>query len=81
MLFAVGLVSTFVTGGVTGIILADSALDINVHDTYFGCSPLSYCNGLAIFGMFCGVYHWFPCMFGRMMNKGLQDMRIFGLHS
>ncbi len=35
MIFAIGLVSTFITGGLTGIILGDSALDINVHDTYF----------------------------------------------
>ena len=72
MLFAVGLVSTFVTGGVTGIILADSALDINVHDTYFVVAHFHIVMGAsAIFGMFCGVYHWFPRMFGRMMNNKL----------
>jgi cytochrome c oxidase subunit 1 len=72
MLFAIGLVSTFVTGGVTGIILADSALDINVHDTYFVVAHFHIVMGAsAIFGMFCGVYHWFPRMFGRMMNNKL----------
>jgi cytochrome c oxidase subunit 1 len=72
MLFAVGLVSTFVTGGVTGIILADSALDINVHDTYFVVAHFHIVMGAsAIFGMFCGVYHWFPRLFGRMMNNRL----------
>lgn len=72
MLFAIGLVSTFVTGGVTGIILADSALDINVHDTYFVVAHFHIVMGAsAIFGMFCGVYHWFPKLFGRMMNNKL----------
>ena len=72
MLFAIGLVSTFVTGGVTGIILADSALDINVHDTYFVVAHFHIVMGAsAIFGMFCGIYHWFPRMFGRMMNNKL----------
>jgi cytochrome c oxidase subunit 1 len=70
MLFAIGLVSTFITGGVTGIILADSALDINVHDTYFVVAHFHIVMGAsAIFGMFAGVYHWFPKMFGRMMNN------------
>jgi len=72
MLFAIGLVSTFITGGVTGIILADSALDISVHDTYFVVAHFHVVMGLsAIFGMFAGVYHWFPKMYGKMMNNRL----------
>lgn len=72
MLFSIGLVSTFVAGGLTGIILGDSALDINVHDTYFVVAHFHIVMGLsAIFGMFAGVYHWFPKMFGRRMNKML----------
>ena len=72
MLFAIGLVSTFITGGVTGIILADSALDIAVHDTYFVVAHFHIVMGMsAIFGMFAGVYHWFPKMFGKMMNNRL----------
>ena len=72
MLFSIGLVSTFITGGVTGIILADSALDISVHDTYFVVGHFHIVMGMsAIFGMFAGVYHWFPRMYGRMMNNKL----------
>lgn len=72
MLFSIGLVSTFITGGLTGIILGDSALDINVHDTYFVVGHFHIVMGLsAIFGMFAGVYHWFPKMYGRIMNKKL----------
>lgn len=72
MLFAIGLVSTFITGGLTGIILGDSALDINVHDTYFVVGHFHIVMGLSgTFGMIAGIYHWFPKMYGRMMNKGL----------
>lgn len=72
MLFSIGLVSTFVTGGLTGIILADSALDIQVHDTYFVVAHFHIVMGMsAIFGMLGGIYHWFPKMFGRMMNTKL----------
>lgn len=72
MLFSIGLVSTFVTGGLTGIILADATLDINVHDTYFVVAHFHVVMGLsAIFGMFSGIYHWFPKMYGRMMNSKL----------
>jgi cytochrome c oxidase subunit 1 len=72
MLFSVGMVSTFITGGLTGIILADSALDIQVHDTYFVVAHFHIVMGVsAVFGMFAGVYHWFPKMYGRMMNNKL----------
>jgi len=72
MLFTIGFVSTFITGGLTGLILGDSALDINVHDTYFVVGHFHIVMGLsAIYGMFAGVYHWFPKMYGRMMNKTL----------
>jgi cytochrome c oxidase subunit 1 len=72
MLFSIGLVSTFVTGGLTGIVLADSALDVNVHDTYFVVAHFHIVMGMsAIFGMLAGIYHWFPKMYGRMMNTKL----------
>ena len=72
MMFAIGLVSTFITGGVTGIILADSALDIAIHDTYFVVAHFHIVMGMsAVFGMFAGVYHWFPKMYGKMLNKRL----------
>lgn len=72
MLFAIGLVSFFISGGVTGLILGDSALDINIHDTYFVVAHFHLVMGsAAIFGMFAGIYHWFPRLFGKMMNKKL----------
>jgi cytochrome c oxidase subunit 1 len=72
MLFAIAFVSTFITGGLTGLVLGDSALDINIHDTYFVVGHFHIVMGVsAIYGMFAGVYHWFPKMYGRMMNKKL----------
>ena len=72
MLFSIGLVSTFITGGLTGIILGDSALDINVHDTYFVVAHFHLVMGIsALYGMFAGIYHWYPKLFGRMLNKNL----------
>jgi cytochrome c oxidase subunit 1 len=72
MLFSIGGVSAIITGGITGIILADSSLDIVVHDTYFVVAHFHIIMGVfSIFGMLAGVYHWFPKLFGRMMNKKL----------
>ena len=72
MLFSIGLVSTFITGGLTGIILGDSTLDINVHDTYFVIAHFHLVMGIsALYGMFAGIYHWYPKLFGRMLNKNL----------
>ena len=72
MMFSIAMVSTFISGGVTGIILADAALDINLHDTYFVMAHFHVVMGLsAVMAMFAGVYHWFPKMWGRMMNKKL----------
>ena len=72
MLFAIGLVSFFISGGLTGIFLGNAALDINLHDTYFVVAHFHLVMGsAAIFGMLSGVYHWFPKMFGRMMDPKL----------
>jgi len=72
MLFAIGLVSFFISGGLTGIFLGNAALDINLHDTYFVVAHFHLVMGsAAIFGMLAGVYHWFPKMFGRMMDEKL----------
>ncbi|WP_026904148.1 cytochrome c oxidase subunit I [Pedobacter glucosidilyticus] len=72
MLFAIGLVSFFISGGLTGIFLGNAALDINLHDTYFVVAHFHLVMGsAAIFGMLSGIYHWFPKMFGRLMNAKL----------
>ena len=72
MLFALGMVSLFISSGLTGIVLGDSALDINVHDTYFVVAHFHIVMGAgAIFGMFAGVYHWFPRLYGRLMVSKL----------
>lgn len=72
MLFAIGMVSFFISGGVTGLIVGNAVIDIHVHDTYFVVAHFHLVMGSAsIFGMLCGVYHWYPKMFGRMMNTKL----------
>ncbi len=72
MLFCIGGVSTFISGGITGIILADSALDISQHDTYFVVGHFHIVMGMtAILAMFGGIYHWFPKLFGKTMNLRL----------
>ncbi len=72
MLFAIGLVSFFISGGLTGIFLGNAALDINLHDTYFVVAHFHLVMGsAAICGMLAGVYHWYPKMFGRMMDEKL----------
>jgi len=72
MLFAIGFVSTFISGGLTGIFLGNSTIDIQLHDTYFVIAHFHLVMGVsAVFGMFAGIYHWFPKMFGRFMDPVL----------
>jgi cytochrome c oxidase subunit 1 len=70
MLYAIGFVSLFVSGGLSGPFLAQPVLDIPLHDTAFVVGHFHLIMGVAaIFAMFAGTYYWFPKMFGRMMNE------------
>jgi cytochrome c oxidase subunit 1 len=78
MLFAIGFVSLFVSGGVTGLVLGQTTLDLFFHDTYFVVGHFHMIMGVAsIFGIFGGTYYWFPKMFGRMMSEPLGKLHFW----
>ncbi len=72
MLNALAFVSMFVIGGLSGIFMASTPVDVFIHDTYFIVAHIHYVLfGGSMFAVFAGIYHWFPKMFGRMMNSRL----------
>ena len=78
MLFALGFVSLFITGGLSGIFLAQPALDTMLHATYYVVAHFHLVMGVAaIFGIFGATYYWFPKMFGRMMNETLGQLHFW----
>jgi len=72
MCFAIAFVSMFVIGGLSGIFMAATPVDIQIHDTYFIVAHIHYVlfTG-SLFGIFAAVYYWYPKMFGRMMSERL----------
>ncbi len=79
MLYAIGFVSLFVAGGITGLTLAQPALDLYFHDTYFVVAHFHLIMGVAaIFAIFAGLTFWFPKMTGRMMNETMSKIHFWG---
>ncbi|MEP7364435.1 MAG: cbb3-type cytochrome c oxidase subunit I [Acidobacteriota bacterium] len=78
MLFALGFVSLFVAGGITGIFLGQPAMDLYLHDTYFVVGHFHLIMGVAaVFAIFAGTYYWFPRMYGRMMNETIGKIHFY----
>jgi cytochrome c oxidase subunit 1 len=71
MLNALAFVTIFVIGGLSGVFMASTPVDIFIHDTYFIVAHFHYIVAGIVFGLFAAVYYWFPKMFGRMMNETL----------
>jgi cytochrome c oxidase subunit I len=77
-LFAIGFVSLFVSGGLSGIFLGTSAADIQLQDTYFVVAHFHLVMAIApLFAAFGGLYYWFPKMFGRFMNETLGKIHFW----
>ena len=73
----VGFISMFIIGGLTGIFLASTPVDLSVHNTYFVIGHFHFMMvGGALFGIFGGIYFWFPKMFGRMMNDKIGCLHV-----
>jgi cytochrome c oxidase subunit 1 len=78
MLNGLAFVSMFVIGGLSGIYMANTPVDIFIHDTYFIVAHIHYVVfGGSVFGIFAGIYYWFPKMFGRMMNETLGKIHFW----
>src|SRR6202046_1901532 len=78
MLFALGFVSLFVSGGLSGLFLAQPAVDNMLHATYYVVAHFHLVMGVAaIFGIFAATYFWFPKMFGRMMSEPLAKIHFW----
>jgi cytochrome c oxidase subunit I len=78
-LFALGFISMFISGGVSGFFLAQPSIDIMLHATYFVVGHFHMVMGVAaMFGIFAGTYFWFPKIFGRMMNETLGKVHFWG---
>jgi cytochrome c oxidase subunit 1 len=79
MLNALAFVAMFVIGGLSGIFMASTPVDIFIHDTYYIVAHIHYVVfGGSVFGIFAAIYYWFPKMFSRMMNDTLGKIHFWG---
>ncbi len=78
MLFALGFLSMFLIGGISGVMLSAPAIDFHLQDTYFVVAHLHYVFfGGSVFGVFAATYYWFPKMTGRRLNERLGKVHFW----
>ena len=78
MLYSLGFLTTFIFGGLTGVILASPALDYHLSDSYFVVAHFHYVVfGTVVFAMFAGIYFWYPKMTGKMLNETLGKIQFW----
>jgi cytochrome c oxidase subunit I len=78
MMWALGFIFMFTVGGVTGVVLANAAVDVQYQDTYYVVAPFHYVLSLgAVFSLFAGWYYWFGKMWGNQYNELLAQIHIW----
>jgi cytochrome c oxidase subunit 1 len=78
LIFAVGMIGLFTIGGISGVQLAVFPVDWQLHDSYFVVAHMHYVLfGGSVFGIFAGIYYWFPKMSGRMLSEGLGKLSFW----
>jgi cytochrome c oxidase subunit 1 len=78
MLYSLGFLTTFIFGGLTGVILASPVLDFQLSDSYFVVAHFHYVVfGTVVFAMFAGIYFWYPKMTGKMLNERLGKIQFW----
>jgi cytochrome c oxidase subunit 1 len=79
MLFALSFVCQFIIGGLSGLFMAATPVDVQIHDTYFIVAHIHYVLfASSLMGIFAGIYYWFPKMFGRLMNETWGKIHFLG---